>query len=265
MISSESQARNKLNGMATYSATTMMESQPVLKNHPLKKDKLTSLDISSLPLSLGSVELSATHLKTPGDQPWAKSGRFSTVRMLSTLSQTAGGGPANHSSYRKYLKNGFETQRLGGDHYSSTVEKTASTRFGETTRAYGESGFTLNQVKRERRSKEDDVAKLHIRIRMLEIEEAKVKRKIEETRRKAQSILEVRMNKEVKVKRHSVDRAHTPDIRGTIFQERKIEHQRILGERLSMIVQRRREDATLIKKERRKILRKKSQFQKASL
>jgi hypothetical protein len=32
-----------------------------------------------------------------------------------------------------------------------------------------------------------------------------------------------------------------------------------------MIVQRRREDATLIKKERRKILRKKSQFQKANL
>jgi hypothetical protein len=88
--------------------------------------------------------------------------------------------------------------------------------FWETSRG-GESGFSLNQVKRERRLKEDDVAKLHNRIRMLEIEEAKVKRKIEETRRKAQTILEVRMNKEQKVKRHSVDRALTPDMRSTVF------------------------------------------------
>ena len=45
--------------------------------------------------------------------------------------------------------------------------------------------ISLHQIKRDRKLKEDDVDKLHNRIRMLEIEETKVKRKIEETRRKA--------------------------------------------------------------------------------
>lgn len=67
------------------------------------------------------------------------------------------------------------------------------------------------------------------------------------------------MNKEEKIKRHSSpDRVMTPtDFRTSVYLERKQDHQKIMRERLSSMIQQRRDDATLIKKERRKILRKK--------
>lgn len=92
-----------LNGAGgNFSAITMAESQAALSPGP--RDQLTSINIASLPLSFGAVELSSNTHKPA----WTKAGRFSTVRMMSTLTQN----PQQNQSYRKYLKNGYETQRL---------------------------------------------------------------------------------------------------------------------------------------------------------
>ena len=114
--------------------------------------------------------------------------------------------------------------------------------------------ITLNQIKKTRRIAETDVQKMHNRIRMLQIEEERALKKIEETRRKAKTILEVRMNKEQKVKRHhskeqresiattAMDatsnslRPMTPDVRSVLYFERKEEHKRIMADRLSLIL-----------------------------
>jgi hypothetical protein len=54
--------------------------------------------------------------------------------------------------------------------------------------------MTLNQVKKSRRLADTEVQKLHNRIKMLQLEEDKALRKIEETRRKAKNIIEIRLN-----------------------------------------------------------------------
>ena len=85
---------------------------------------------------------------------------------------------------------------------------------------------------------------------MLQLEEDKALKKIEETRRKAKNILELRLNK--KGRKHSKgederptsqrelslsNRPLTPDEnRMSIFLERKDEHRRIMHERLSLIM-----------------------------
>lgn len=81
---------------------------------------------------------------------------------------------------------------------------------------------------------------------MLQLEEDKALKKIEETRRKARNIMDVRLNKVAKVRRNSRDpRSLTPeDNRASIFLERKEEHKRVMHERLSLILQQRREEAT---------------------
>ena len=74
---------------------------------------------------------------------------------------------------------------MGGSTIASTSDRKGykfSTQLSEHSDALSPS---LHQIKRERRLKEDDVHKLNNRIRMLELEEAKVRRKIEETRRMA--------------------------------------------------------------------------------
>jgi len=108
--------------------------------------------------------------------------------------------------------------------------------------------------------------KLHNRIRMLQVEEERALRKIEETRKKAKNILELRMNKEQKTRRKGGDdeiRAHTPDARSIIFFERKEEHRRVLHERMSMVLQQRREGASLIKREKKILTRRKNHIEKA--
>jgi peptidoglycan hydrolase CwlO-like protein len=46
-------------------------------------------------------------------------------------------------------------------------------------------GLTLNQVRKNRKEVETDVTKLHNRIKMLQNEEEKALKKIDETRKKA--------------------------------------------------------------------------------
>jgi hypothetical protein len=97
--------------------------------------------------------------------------------------------------------------------------------------------ISLNQIKKSRKLADSDVDKLHNRIRMLQLEEDRALKKIEETRRKARNIMEVRLNKSSKLKN---PRSLTPDDnRALIFQERKEEHKRVLNERLSLLLQRR--------------------------
>lgn len=52
--------------------------------------------------------------------------------------------------------------------------------------------MTLNKVKKSRRLADTEVQKLHNRIRMLQVEEDRALKKIEETRRKAKNIIEIR-------------------------------------------------------------------------
>lgn len=139
---------------------------------------------------------------------------------------------------------------------------------------------SLNSIKKSRKLIDDDVSKLHNRIRMLQLEEDKALKKIEETRRKAKNILELRLNKDKKVRKHSQgddverptsqramslsNRPLTPDEnRTSIFMERKEEHRRIMHERLSLIMQKRREDASLVKKESKVLTRRKIMIEKA--
>jgi len=89
-------------------------------------------------------------------------------------------------------------------------------------------------------------------------------KKINETRRKAKNILDIRMNKEPKVKRlSSTDRALTPDVRNSLLFERKEEHKRVMHDRLSIIRTKRKEEALSIKKERIQLLRKKNMIDNA--
>lgn len=52
-------------------------------------------------------------------------------------------------------------------------------------------------------------------------------------------------------------RPMTPDVRSVMYFERKEEHKRIMADRLSLILQKRREDANLLKKERKVLSRRK--------
>lgn len=152
---------------------------------------------------------------------------------------------------------GEENSMIKVQESSSVSER----KFGEIING----GFSLNKIRKSRKVIDDDVMKLHNRIRMLQLEEEKALKKIDETRRKAKTILDIRMNKEQKVKRHSLERALTPDARQTIYIERKEEHKRVMHERLSLIMQKRKEEASLIKKERRLLSKKKNQIDQAYL
>jgi hypothetical protein len=111
---------------------------------------------------------------------------------------------------------------------------------------------TLNQVKKSRRLADTEVQKLHNRIKMLQHEEDKALKKIEETRRKAKNIIEIRLNNNKR--RMSRDmmavnnpintssaiddsvRPMTPDVRSVLYFERKEEHKKIMADRLSVIL-----------------------------
>lgn len=100
---------------------------------------------------------------------------------------------------------------------------------------------------------------------MLQLEEDKALKKIEETRRKARIIMDVRLNKAAKVRHNSREpRSLTPDDnRASIYMERKEEHKRVMHERLSLILEHRREEAMQVKKERKAISRRKLQIERA--
>lgn len=61
--------------------------------------------------------------------------------------------------------------------------KTAVSRTDQPT-------LSLNQLRKNRQNVDMDVNKLHNRIKMLQLEEEKALRKIEETRKRAQKILD---------------------------------------------------------------------------
>lgn len=77
----------------------------------------------------------------------------------------------------------------------------------------GAGSFTLNQIRKNRKLVDYDVQKLHNRIRMLQLEEERALRKIDETRRKAKNIMEIRLNNQgSRFKRlSSHERPMTPD------------------------------------------------------
>lgn len=79
-------------------------------------------------------------------------------------------------------------------------------------------------IKRSRKLIEEDVSKMHNRIRMLQLEEEKALKKIAEARKKAKKILDVRMNKQERRQFSPTERALTPDVRVSVFFERKTEH-----------------------------------------
>jgi hypothetical protein len=58
-------------------------------------------------------------------------------------------------------------------------------------------------------------------------------------------------------------RPMTPDVRSVIFFERKEEHKKRMADRLSVILQKRREDALSLKRERKVLSRRKIQIEKA--
>ena len=100
--------------------------------------------------------------------------RFANVRLSSTI-----GGTTVASSERKLIddnpsSNAFSNRKL------SELNSTVTT------------GITLHQVKKIRRNVDTDVQKLHNRIRMLQIEEERALKKIDETRKKAKNILDIR-------------------------------------------------------------------------
>lgn len=112
--------------------------------------------------------------------------------------------------------------------------------------------MTLNKVKKSRKLADTEVQKLHNRIRMLQLEEDKALKKIEETRRKARNIIEIRQNhSKRRVSRDAVVannpintssamdeslRPMTPDVRSVMYFERKEEHRKIMADRLSVIL-----------------------------
>ena len=135
--------------------------------------------------------------------------------------------------------------------------KTRTAGFESTRHLINESTglpVSLNSIKKSRKLVDEDVMKLHNRIRMLQLEEDRALKKIDETRRKAKNILELRLNKDKKSRRHSrgedggdnptsqralslSNRPLTPeDNRASIFFERKEEHRRIMHDRLSQIM-----------------------------
>jgi hypothetical protein len=84
--------------------------------------------------------------------------------------------------------------------------KTRTAGFDSTRQLLNDSTgmpVSLNSIKKNRKIVDDDVMKLHNRIRMLQLEEDRALKKIDETRRKAKNILELRLHKEKKVRRHS--------------------------------------------------------------
>ena len=133
---------------------------------------------------------------------------------------------------------------------------------------------SLNSIKKTRKLVDDDVMKLHNRIRMLQLEEDRALKKIEETRRKAKNILDIRLNKtkrggdnEGPTSQRALSLSNRPltpdDNRASVFQERKDEHRRIMHERLSQIMYKRREEASLVKKESKVLTRRKLMIEKA--
>ena len=215
--------------------------------------------------------------------------RFSSVNMSNTLNQNS---DKKFFTKRRGLGNApttAATTTLGGHGGSQDLDsshlKTRTAGFDSTRQLLNDSTglpVSLNSIKKSRKLVDDDVLKLHNRIRMLQLEEDRALKKIDETRRKAKNILELRLHKDRKVRRHSrgedggeqptsqralslSNRPLTPDgnFQTSIFFERKEEHRRIMHERLSQIMQKRLEDATLIKKERKVLTRRKLMIEKA--
>lgn len=96
-----------------------------------------------------------------------------------------------------------------------TASATAETRQLQPTHSFRSSqlselaGVTLNKIKKNKKEVEVDVQKLHNRIKMLQFEEEKALKKIEETRKKAKQILEVKLANEKK--KRIQQSSHTPN------------------------------------------------------
>lgn len=62
-------------------------------------------------------------------------------------------------------------------------------------RDFTATGLSLKMIKRSRKLLQEDVLKMHNRLRMLQLEEERALKKIDETRKKAKKILDVRLSK----------------------------------------------------------------------
>ncbi len=69
-----------------------------------------------------------------------------------------------------------------------------SARLGKLIQTIG--NFSLHMAKKKRQDVETDVLKLHNRIRMLQFEEDRALKKIEETRNKAKMMIEIKLANE---------------------------------------------------------------------
>eukprot|EP00347_Sterkiella_histriomuscorum_P011992 403370308 len=136
-------------------------------------------------------------------------------------------------------------------------------------------GITLNKMKKNKKEVDQDVQKLHNRIKMLQFEEEKALKKIEETRKKAKQLLEVKLANEKKRRnqttltpvRNSINLKTSLNISaGNAFdqpakKDKRQEHLLIQ----SKMQQRKLEEVQMIKKEKKLIQKRKIQIEKAYL
>lgn len=109
--------------------------------------------------------------------------------MSTTLGATTTGSNSDRKLYASPNNNKTTTldaiSSIHPHHFGSESER----RFGEL------GGMSLKMIKRSRKLIQEDVLKMHNRLRMLQLEEERALKKIDETRKKAKRILEVRLTK----------------------------------------------------------------------
>ncbi|CDW75179.1 UNKNOWN [Stylonychia lemnae] len=128
-------------------------------------------------------------------------------------------------------------------------------------------GTTLNQVRKSKKLVQGDVQKLHNRIRMLQLEEERALKKIEETRKKAKQMLEVKVANEKK--RIKLNNSQTP-VRNyrnlataSILNDEKEDPHQLHMLQLERSQKRKQEEISMIRKEKKLIQKRKQQIDKA--
>ena len=131
------------------------------------------------------------------------------------------------------------------------------------------SGITLNRIRKNRKMADTDVQKLHNRIKMLQMEEEKALKKIEETRKKAKQLLDIKQAHSAKQK-NRVKESMTPE-RAEFFQNRQmssLDRNELKEDHLARqryLMEKKLEDISMVKKEKKELKKKKIQIEKAYL
>ena len=132
------------------------------------------------------------------------------------------------------------------------MSKFKGTRRSQREKTFSPKVISLSQVKKNRQQVEEDVSKLHNRIRMLQMEEEKALKKIEETRKKAKQLLEGRSSMDKKVRRE--DKRENPEK----LIEKKYELRKGVLEKLEQLHKQKQNDVQIMKKEKQEIKKKKN-------